>query len=46
MADKLSLKCNYCNGTIIQKYDAVYCIQCSRVPTTKEPAIISNTEKV
>ena len=38
------MKCSHCGGTIIQKYDKVYCIQCSREPSQEEPAIISTEE--
>jgi hypothetical protein len=38
--------CQHCNGSIIQKYDRVYCIQCSREPVRKHPTTISDAEYI
>jgi hypothetical protein len=44
MNNKISLICAHCKGSIIQKYDRIYCIQCSREPNQSNPATISNKE--
>ncbi len=33
------MKCLHCGGTIIKKYDRIYCIQCSREPNQTTPTI-------
>jgi len=38
------MKCLHCGGSIIQKYDRIYCIQCSREPNQPNPTTISNKE--
>jgi hypothetical protein len=43
MTNKI-LRCGHCGGTIIQNYDKIYCIQCSREPNKSNPATISNKE--
>ena len=36
--------CQHCNGSLIQNYDKVYCIQCSRVPNQTHPTMITDKE--
>ena len=38
------LRCGYCKGSIIQNYDKIYCIQCSREPSKQAPATITDEE--
>ena len=33
------MKCLHCGGSIIKKYDSIYCIQCSREPNKTIPTI-------
>ena len=39
MINKINPRCKHCNGTVIQKYDRIYCIQCSREPNSSTPQI-------
>ena len=40
---EINMKCLHCGGSIIEKYDSIYCIQCSREPKQTHPTI-SNDE--
>ena len=40
---EINMKCLHCGGSIIEKYDSIYCIQCSREPEQTHPTI-SNEE--
>ena len=36
---EIIMKCLHCGGSIIEKYDSIYCIQCSREPKQTHPTI-------
>jgi len=36
--------CPHCNGSLILKYDDLYCIQCSRIPNQTHPTMITDKE--
>ncbi len=44
MNNPKQIKCNHCKGSIIQKYDRIYCIQCSRDYKQSTPIKISEEE--
>ena len=39
MNNNKQMKCKHCKGSIIQKYDRIYCIQCSREPNSSIPQV-------
>ena len=44
MNNNKQMKCKHCKGSIIQKYDRIYCIQCSRDYKQSTPIKISEKE--
>jgi len=36
---EINMKCLHCGGSIIKKYDSIYCIQCSREPKQTHPTV-------